>query len=121
MPYEIQAQPTRINVTLRGEVTSRDLLRYAKEVSDLEAASPASRNLITELTGISAWNLSSAEMHEFTTVRSTTVLKNRVKSALVATRNLDYGMARMFELMMKHPNIEVRVFRDIPSAVEWLG
>lgn len=50
-----------------------------------------------------------------------TPLKNRVKSAIVAQRPVDYGMARMFEMLIQNPQIEVRVFRDGESARQWLA
>ena len=120
MSYEIQVQPTLLRVTLHGSVTSKELLQFSQEVARLEAASGVSRNLLTELKAIEAWNLSPEEMQGYAAARSRTSLKNRVKSAIVAIRDVDFGMARMFGLMIQNPNIEVMVFRDMPSARQWL-
>src|SRR5262249_45380174 len=39
--------------------------------------------------------------------------------ALVAGRDLEFALLRMFEVFRDHPSTEVRVFRDIGEAVAW--
>lgn len=44
------------------------------------------------------------------------------RSALVVSTDLDYGMARMYELLMEGDIApEVRVFRDLEEAEDWLA
>lgn len=120
MACEITVQPTLITVLIHGEVTSEELLRYAHEVSTLETAAPRSRNLLTELRDIEKWSLTSSEMHTFAVTRAKTPLKNSVKSAIVAARDVDYGMARMFQMQVHNPKMEIMVFRDMGEAKRWL-
>ena len=44
-----------------------------------------------------------------------------VKSAFLATDPLAFGIARMYEQILKSPRIEVRVWDDIREAADWLG
>lgn len=44
-----------------------------------------------------------------------------VKSAFLATHPLAFGIARMYEQLLNSPRIEVRVFRELEAAAEWLG
>jgi hypothetical protein len=45
----------------------------------------------------------------------------RVKSAFLATHPLGYGIARMYEQLLHSPRIEVRVFKELEAAAEWLA
>ncbi len=120
MPYRLLQSPTLIEVTLGGTVTSRTLLTFAQEVAALEAPAAVSRNLLTTFSGIDGWKLDSNEMRQYAEARAKTTLKNHIKSAIVAPNDLDFGMARMFELMMQSQTIEVMVFRDEQAARQWL-
>jgi hypothetical protein len=44
-----------------------------------------------------------------------------VKSAFLATNPLAFGIARMYQLLLESPRIEVRVFKDLEGAAEWLA
>jgi len=44
-----------------------------------------------------------------------------VKSAFLATDPLAFGIARMYEQLLKSPRIEVSVFNELETAAEWLG
>jgi len=39
--------------------------------------------------------------------------------AFVTGRDVDYGLARMFQVYRQHPSTQVRVFRDYEEAVSW--
>jgi hypothetical protein len=41
--------------------------------------------------------------------------------AVVATRDLEFGLARMFETWREDRSTDVRVFRDYDEAVRWAG
>jgi len=43
------------------------------------------------------------------------------KIAIVATKDVAFGMARMFELFASDEKLETRVFRDSESARQWLA
>jgi hypothetical protein len=42
-----------------------------------------------------------------------------LRIAIVTARDLDFGLARMFEVFRKEPPTEVHVFRDFGDAVAW--
>ena len=41
--------------------------------------------------------------------------------AFVTRRDVDFGMARMFEVFREDPRTEFRVFRDYDHALRWAG
>jgi len=44
-----------------------------------------------------------------------------IKTALVVSKKIDFGIARVYELSMKsNSNNEVMVFRDVDKAMEWI-
>ena len=44
-----------------------------------------------------------------------------MKSAFVAQSVISFGIARMYEHLMKSARSEVRAFRERAEAAEWLG
>jgi hypothetical protein len=42
-----------------------------------------------------------------------------VRVAFVTSRDVDYGLARIFEAYRERPATEVHVFRDFEAAVDW--
>lgn len=43
------------------------------------------------------------------------------KVAIVTSRDVDFGLSRMYEVLREHPETEVRVFRDYEEAYAWVG
>ena len=45
------------------------------------------------------------------------------KTAIVSPRDLEFGIGRMFDTFgeIKNVKFEIRVFRNLPAAREWLG
>ena len=41
------------------------------------------------------------------------------KVAFVTARDVDFGLARMFQTIRQHPDTQVEVFRDYEEAVSW--
>ena len=47
---------------------------------------------------------------------------SRVRSALVVTRELEYGLARMYEIQLSAmSDNEIRVFKELDEAKKWVG
>lgn len=46
----------------------------------------------------------------------------RVRSALVVSQDLDYGIARMYEIQLSaSTSNDIRVFKNVEEAQEWVG
>jgi hypothetical protein len=45
----------------------------------------------------------------------------RVKSAFLTVDTLSFGIAHMYEQLLKSPRIELRIFSDVQTAAEWLA
>lgn len=77
------------------------------------------------------WDLREASLAEFTAdevrrvidlVRDNWATEGTPHAALVVAREVDFGMARMYELQLSDLSTgKVQVFRDIEAAGEWLA
>ena len=79
-------------------------------------------NRFSDLTGITEIHLNFKKVFDLAAERRAAyALSPPVKSAFLATNAAAFGIAGMFAMLMERSPIDVRVFRDIDSAAEWLG
>ena len=75
----------------------------------------------TDLSGLRAVRLSVHEVEEIASRRVARYHGAPVKSAILAFSPFDFGIARMYEQLMRQSPIEVRVFCRLSSASKWLN
>ena len=108
----------RPNGVLDAQTAERivDLIEIKEE--ELEAGF----NRFCDLTRLDGINLSSEDLLQLAARRRAFNPSDvRVKSAFLATHPLAVGAARMYEFLLYSPRIEVRVFKDLEAAAEWLA
>ena len=103
----------------QGEITMQDFIGAIQE----SAAHPdwvAGKDLLTDLREAQL----SLSYDEMTMVVESIPASQQIdKNAIVVRRDMEYGMARMFEMLSEktvHWN-EYRIFRDMDEAKQWLG
>jgi hypothetical protein len=78
-------------------------------------------NRFCDFTVLEGIDLQSADVRELAKRRRWFNPNNiRVKSAFLATDPLAFGIARMYEQLLDSPRIEVRVWKDLLAAADWL-
>jgi hypothetical protein len=78
-------------------------------------------NRFCDLTHLDGIRLSSIEIYKLAERRRAYNPNDiHVKSAFLATDPLAFGIARMYEQLLRSPRIEVRVWTDMQSAADWL-
>ena len=88
---------------------------------DAEEAAVGERfDRFTDFSGLRAVRLSVDEVEEIASRRVARYHGTPVKSAILAFNALDFGIARMYEQLMRRSPIEVRVFCRLSSAAKWL-
>ncbi len=85
-----------------------------------EAAAPQPFHRFTDLSALEAVNLSRTELEELAQSRVAAYHGPPVKSAILAFNSLAFGVAQMYEHLMRRSPIEVRVFCRLTSAAAWL-
>lgn len=52
--------------------------------------------------------------------RKAQIFANASKSAIVVTRPVNLGFARMFQILNDHPQLDIRIFTTVAAAEDWL-
>ncbi len=121
MAFDLKVENGVVRVTFEGYLDSKDLERLDEIVSGMEAEYDVSPDRISDLSSIEGVHLDCAAMEFFADRRRHAPLKNRVKSAIVVPRPLQYGIARMFQTLNDNPNINSQIFTDRERALNWLA
>jgi hypothetical protein len=127
---EVRAMSIKVNVdesrelveiVFAGEVTKSEFIelmdRYFREPS---SAFPLGLFDLSDVTGVDV----AAESVRDAARRAGEYVDSRLdggKLAIVAPRDLLFGMARMYEILRGDSPVEVRVFREREEAESWLG
>jgi hypothetical protein len=118
MPAEYSIDPQRKLVTCSvwGVLTGDELTRHYEEIR----ADPRFESTYAQLADLSRTERIAMDR---TTVRSEAqipVFSSESRRAFVAPTDAQFGMARMFGMYAEDVGQNVRVFRDMDSALEWL-
>ena len=109
-----------VRIIFSGHLTDGDLATVAESLAEIEAAAEVSPDRLSDLTDVTSIALNFVAMELFAAKRRAAVLRNPVRSALVAPTQLQYGFARMFQTLNDHPEIEIQLFRDMDSGLHWI-
>jgi len=116
MSYKID--PARRVVLTRGwgVLTTRELVDVTTEILLDPRFDPTYRSLgdLREVTDITVDTVAAAE------TAATPLFVAGTRRAIVATSDVAYGMARMFATFAARSGQDVRVFRELHLAEEWL-
>jgi hypothetical protein len=104
-----------------GALTLDDLLACVQRGERLEASRNETARHLIDFTGVQQFEIGFDEMSIATARSNSQNCPNRIRCAVVAQRPLAFGFARMFELLINHPRVEIRVMRSCDDALEWLG
>jgi len=120
MPFDVVMEGTRMFIRVRGTVTAEELLDLVDQVAALESAQPTAPDRITDVTEVEAMNAGFPEMLGLAQRRRAAELRNPIRSAVVTSNDVQYGMARMYQTLNDHPQITLRIFKSLSEATDWL-
>lgn len=121
MAFDLKITNGVICVTLNGVLNSEDLRGAAESFHKLEAQAAVCPNRIIDLSSVDEVNLDFGAVEKLAALRNTTPLKNEVKSAIVATKPVQYGFARMFQTLNTNPKICLKLFTDRDAGWAWVN
>jgi hypothetical protein len=118
MPTSYRIDPAKRVALTRGwgEVTDDEMLQYYLDLAADPEFDPGFCQL-GDLTGVSRPSMSTATVRR---AASLAVFHPSARRALVATKDVVFGVARMFAIMSDQHGQNVRVFRSKDEAVAWL-
>jgi hypothetical protein len=120
MPFDLTVVDGIICLTFNGALSSDDLWRVSDLYAKIEAESKVSPDRMADISLVDKVELDFGAVEAVAAVRRGTMLKNKVKSAILAPKPVLYGFARMFQTLNDNPQITMELFRDKESCWAWL-
>jgi hypothetical protein len=108
-------------INLAGPMTNEDFEELARLIREVEVTLPCTPHRLTDISQLQEIHLTFQSMSDRIHLRKNLVFPNEFKSAIVAPEPLHYGVARMFQAVNNHHQIDIRVFRELAAARAWLA
>jgi hypothetical protein len=119
MPFEIRDEGKYYYARLSGLLDRAELNAMAQEVERLEDAG-VMIDRITDLTSLDRIDVGFEDVFAVAQRRAERKAAAPIKSALVANRPVQFGFARMFQMLNDNPRIHIRIFGNLEEAQQWL-
>jgi hypothetical protein len=119
MPFEIRDEGKYYSARLYGTLDRADLNAVMREVERLEDAGLLLDRL-TDLTPLERIDVGFEEVFALAARRADRRVSAPIRSALVANRPVQFGFARMFQMLNDNPRIQIRIFGNLEEAQQWL-
>lgn len=115
--YQIDKPLGLIITKGQGVLTGQDIRTHRQRLLDDPNFDP-SYNQIIDLRDVVKFAVVGAEMSGIAT---DSIFNEKSRRAIVAEKDVDFGMARMYEMYGEANPSQVIVFRDMAEARRWLG
>ncbi|MCK4709992.1 MAG: hypothetical protein KAU21_15345 [Gammaproteobacteria bacterium] len=118
MPVSYKILPEKKLMVLHytGELTVEEILNVRKEGAADPDSNPA-YHVIDDITGVT---FSKINFNDLSRISGQSVATKGVKRALVAETELQFGMARMYQILSESYGQIFQIFRDYDAASEWV-
>ena len=123
MPYSLKIDSARRRVAFKatGVFSKDEVLGAIKDMLAHPEFRPGTDALI-DLSEVEDVPLSGADVRDKVELDKALLTEiGNARWAFVATRDVVYGLTRMFQLLMNDTPIAVETFRDTRAAEAWLG
>jgi hypothetical protein len=121
MPYCIQAESRLLRVTYTGHVTEAELFETARELAALRATYERQPDQLTDYSGIETQDTNFELLQPISAELKKRVFLNEFRVALLAPTPVSFGLARMFQSLIDHPKIYMKIFKSHDEAEKWLA
>ena len=120
MPVSYRIDPAQkiVYTTFEGEVTDQQFLRHTQEIESDPEIDGSFVELIHADTSSMEGVTSSGVRAAADVLRGSTAIR---KIGIVASQEVEFGLARMVVLLTEESPIEIQVFRAQADARSWLG
>lgn len=121
MSYSIQILGGVVDIRLHGTVNSTEIREVAEATRKIEEELPTSPNRIVDLSLVDEFHLDFGAVEQIAKLRRSAPLKNKVKSAIVASKPAQFGYARMYQMLNENPNVNLELFTDREKGLAWIA
>ena len=105
-------------VTYWGSLNVTDVQEVAKDALGREVL--VYKNRIEDTRDVTSVDLGFKELHEFAKTIRAVKLSRAVKTAILTKGTLQYGIARMFQMLTDDSPLKIEIFTDEAMARKWL-
>jgi len=120
MPFELTEKPGYFVVRCYGIVGPADLAEMIRRAIEVESRHPDGVDRISDFRDVEVFNIQYGSVSEFAKARREQGFARVIKSAIVADRPVAVGFARMYQTILNHPKIELRIFPTMEEAIAWV-
>lgn len=121
MAIEFRPRAGVLVIEFSGLASTEDLRRLVEYTIELEAREPVSPDRLVDLSGVTELAFDFPSVEQLAQQRIARPPRNPIRSAVVAPRPVQYGVARMYQTLNTVPTVELRIFRERAAAEAWLG
>ena len=116
--YQIDSAQKIVYTTFKGKVTNQEFVRHATEIMSDPEIDGSFVELIRADTSSMVGVTGSGLREIADALKVSTAVR---KIGIVASREVEFGLARMVESLAHGSPIEIQVFRELADASSWLG
>jgi hypothetical protein len=121
MSYSIDKSSEFVRVTYVGSLDNNDIQGVLKDSLMKEGDDLRLTNRIEDMRQLHGIKIGFDELMDFTNSLRAIQLPMVVKSAILTNNMLQYGIARMFQTILEHPQMVIKIFSDEEKAYQWLS
>jgi len=118
MPFEIHDEGGYYFARLFGVLDRTDLNDVMAQIERLEDV--VTKDRLTDLTALERIDVGFEEVFALALKRAQRPIPAPIRSALVASKPVQFGFARMFQMLNDNPRIQIRIFGSLEEAQQWL-
>ena len=110
----------RIHV-VEGSININELAKFLKNLYNSDEISP-SLNVFWDLRKADFSKVSSSQIRNFTEfIGKNWGIGGKNKAALIVSKDLDYGLSRMYQMLMDNVSqSKISIFKDMDEAEKWI-
>ncbi len=117
LSYRIDKSLGLVFATAQSALTRQDILTYFQKLREDPDFNPSYNSLI-DLRDLIEHPMSAGDIKMISGYR---VFNQESRRAVVAEKDVSFGMARMYEMRRGAGVDQIKVFRDMSEARRWLG
>ncbi len=121
MQYTIDVNERPWRVVLSGTMTIRDLLELRSLIMEIDESNSVASNGLVDLRSLSNTDIDNGSVSGLARALRSRPLPNTERVALLAGTPIQYGFARMFQMLNDNWHVEVGVFENEKDALDWLS
>jgi hypothetical protein len=118
MPFEIRDEGGYYSARFFGVLDPADLNAVMAQVERLEDV--VTKDRLTDLTALERIDVGFEEVFALAVKRAQRPIPTPIRSALVAHKPVQFGFARMFQMLNDNPRVQIRIFGNLEEAQQWL-